>query len=82
VSREDIPWIAVMVVLLIAGLLLGQQYLRRSEHARETETPVEGQEPFRQWFWEARSLDLVVQVGLIFGGALGIAALLPRREEE
>ena len=28
--------------------------------------------------WESRSLDLVAQVGLIFVGALGIAALLPK----
>jgi len=33
---------------------------------------------FRQWLWERRSLDLAVQVGLIFVGALGIAALLPK----
>ena len=37
---------------------------------------------FRQWFWESRSLDLAAQVGLIFVGALGIAALLPRGKEE
>ena len=50
--------------------------------------PVEGACPelvegsFRQWFWESRSLDLAAQVGLIFVGALGIAALLPRGKEE
>jgi hypothetical protein len=32
---------------------------------------------FREWFWEIRSLDLLVQMALIFAGALGIAAILP-----
>jgi hypothetical protein len=32
--------------------------------------------------WQSRSLDLAVQVGLIFVGALGIAALLPRGRED
>lgn len=32
---------------------------------------------FRVWLWEKRSLDLVVHVLLVFGGALGIAAILP-----
>ena len=36
---------------------------------------------FREWFWESRALDLVAQAGLIFAGALGIAALLPREKE-
>ena len=36
---------------------------------------------FRQRFWESRNLDLAVQVGLIFAGALGIAALLPMDKE-
>ena len=37
---------------------------------------------FRHGFWEGRGLDLVVQAGLIFAGALGIAALLPGGKEE
>lgn len=32
---------------------------------------------FRSWLWENRGLDLVVQVLLVFAGALGIAAILP-----
>lgn len=37
---------------------------------------------FRDWFWEHRGLDLVVQVLLVFAGALGIAAVLPMEEED
>jgi hypothetical protein len=38
-------------------------------------------ETFREWLWGTRSMDLAVQVGIIFVGALGIAALLPRGDE-
>lgn len=37
---------------------------------------------FRTWFWEKRGLDLVVQVVLVFAGALGIAALLPEEDQD
>jgi len=70
VDREHVAWIGAVVVLLIAGLLIGQQFLVPPDDAQVAS--------FRQWFWESRSLDLVAQVGLIFVGALGIAALLPR----
>ena len=36
---------------------------------------------FQTWFWERRGLDLVVQVLLVFSGALGIAAILPPEED-
>jgi hypothetical protein len=36
---------------------------------------------FQIWFWERRGLDLVVQVLLVFAGALGIAAILPMEED-
>lgn len=39
-------------------------------------------EGFRAWFWEKRGLDLVVQVVLVFAGALGIAAILPVEDED
>jgi hypothetical protein len=69
-GREHVAWVGVVVVLLIAGLLIGQQFMAPPDDARV--------DSFRQWFWESRSLDLAVQVGLIFVGALGIAALLPK----
>jgi hypothetical protein len=72
-NHEYAAWIGVVVVLLIVGLLIGQQFLAPPDDAHVGS--------FRWWFWESRSLDLVAQVGLIFVGALGIAALLPRSRE-
>jgi hypothetical protein len=78
VGRERITWIVVVTALLLAtGLLIGRQFLLDTGK-------VEADEPdrsFREWFWESRALDLVAQAGLIFAGALGIAALLPREKE-
>jgi Ni,Fe-hydrogenase I cytochrome b subunit len=74
VDREHIAWVGAVVVLLIAGLLIGQQFLAPSDDTHAGS--------FRQWFWESRSLDLAAQVGLIFVGALGIAALLPKGKED
>ena len=59
---------------LITGLLIGMQFLSPLDKA--------GAGLFRQWLWESRGLDLLVQGGLIFAGALGVAALLPRGKEE
>ncbi len=81
-SREYIPWIGVVIALLIGGLLMGQQLLAPSHDADGVAVPAGDDGAFRQWLWESRSLDLAVQVGLIFVGALGIAALLPRSREE
>ena len=72
-EREHVAWIGTVAVLLLAGLLIGRQFL-----APLDDTQIAS---FRQWFWESRSLDLVAQVGLIFVGALGIAALLPRDKD-
>jgi multisubunit Na+/H+ antiporter MnhB subunit len=36
---------------------------------------------FTAWLWEKRGLDLMVQVALVFAGALGIAAILPVEDE-
>jgi len=40
------------------------------------------EEGFRAWLWQKRGLDLVVQVVLVFAGALGIAAILPVEDED
>ena len=37
---------------------------------------------FQYWFWQERGPDLAVQAGLIFAGALGIAALLPGKGDK
>ena len=75
-GREDIAWIVILVVLIIVGFLVGQRFVAPS--AEEAATLAEAERAFRPQFWEERSLDLGVQVGLVFVGALGIAALLPR----
>jgi hypothetical protein len=82
VSREYLPWMGVAVVLLLGGLVIGLRFSDTSDSATTAQSPETGRESFRQWFWESRSLDLAVQVGLIFVGALGIAALLPGSKEE
>ncbi|HOV47237.1 MAG TPA: hypothetical protein PLM06_01200 [Anaerolineae bacterium] len=74
----------LLELLLLALLLLGSWYLGRGV-LREANLaqPATG-EPldFRTWFWTHRSFDLAVQVGLVFVGALGVAAVLPREKEE
>ena len=77
-NREHITWVSVVVVLMVAGLLIGQQFQGSLEDAQDE--PLEGS--FRQWYWDSRILDLAVQVGLIFVAALGIAALLPKGKRE
>jgi hypothetical protein len=79
VARERVTWALIVALLLIASLLIGRHFVLGSDDAREAETV---DASFREWFWERRGLDLVAQVGLIFAGALGIAALLPREEED
>ena len=80
-SRDDIPWIATMVALLIVGFVVGQRFLP-AEDERAPTTGLTEQRAFRPWFWENRGFDLAVQTGMIFVGALSIAALLPRNRED
>jgi hypothetical protein len=74
VRREDRAWIVLAVVLLIGGMLIGRRVLELAGG--------EGTTPFRTWFWDHRSLDVAVQGALILVGALGVAALLPRKEDD
>jgi len=73
VKRDYVAWAGIAVLLLVVGLLAGGQY--RPSQAEQMDV-------FREWFWQSRGVDLAAQVGLIFVGALGIAALLPRDEPE
>jgi hypothetical protein len=65
---------AGILLLVILGALVGRRLL-------PAEPATEGQ-LFRQQLWITRGLDLIVQAWLVFAGALGIAALLPRAAEE
>lgn len=56
-------------ILLTTGLLIFRFLNQSPQLNLETD--------FRRWLWEVRQLDLIVQVLLVFGGALGIAAILP-----
>jgi len=68
---ERLTWAALLIAVLLAGWLMGRLWGRGEGY-----TPSEAT-TFRAWFWERRTLDLLAQVGLIFAGALGVAALLP-----
>lgn len=63
----------LLAVLLLIGLAVGRLVWEPLEPFAGT--------TFRVWWWEHRVGDLAAQVGLIFAGALGIAALLPPEEE-
>ena len=67
-NREYVVWATAVVVFLLGGLLVGRHFMTLPGETDAT--------AFRQWFWESHSLDLVAQVGLIFGGVLGVLAFL------
>ena len=77
-SQQIISVIRRTPLWMIGGFLIGQ-WLVNPPRIVDPEVSAGS---FRQWFWENRGLDLAVQVGLIFGGALGIATLLPRSKED
>jgi multisubunit Na+/H+ antiporter MnhB subunit len=74
-NKRSLLTILALVILLTLGWVL----------FRTLNTPAAlpaGEEDFRAWFWDKRGLDLVVQVLLVFAGALGIAAILPEEDED
>ncbi len=74
-NLENLTRIGGIALLLIGGLLVGRMV--RPPQSMVVSTI----DTFRTWFWEHRTLDLWVQVGLIFAGALGVAAVLPKHGE-
>jgi hypothetical protein len=66
--------IAILVLLTLGWLLF--------RGLNSAEAISAGDDDFRVWFWDKRGLDLVVQVVLVFAGALGIAAILPVEDED
>ena len=75
-SRENWPWLGLALLLLVGGWWASHRLLV------STPADLEEVETFREWLWGTRSLDLAVQVGIVFVGALGIAALLPREDDD
>lgn len=73
--RQGLPWLVVALLLLIGGWYASQRLIETAPAGQP------GIETFREWLWGTRSLDLAAQVGIIFVGALGIAALLPHGDE-
>jgi hypothetical protein len=73
-TRERVALIAGVLLLLFAGWAFAE--LRSTADVRAAMPS----DPFRMWFWERRSIDLAIQIGLLFAGALGITALLPDRD--
>ncbi|MDF1514901.1 MAG: hypothetical protein P1S60_13915 [Anaerolineae bacterium] len=69
--------LVLTALTLAAGLIIGRWLGATPENI----VP-QGAETFRTWFWAHRSIDLGVQIGLIFAGALGVAAVLPSAREE
>jgi len=80
-SRERILQIGGIAVLLLAGLLIGWYFNASASAQPESLASATDGNIFRAWFWEHRNLDLLVQVMLIFVGALGVAAVLPKHDE-
>ncbi len=70
-QKSRLIWGVIIAVALVTGWLVGRLFLPEAGQA------VQADAAFRTWLWERRTLDLLAQVGLIFGGALGVAALLP-----
>ncbi len=64
--------LALAIILLLGGLLVGRFFVYFPT----------AQDGFRTFLWGERFLDLAVQVGLILVSAMGVAALLPRKEED
>jgi multisubunit Na+/H+ antiporter MnhB subunit len=70
----------IMIIIAVMVMLTAGWLLFRTLNSPVTPSPED--EGFRAWFWEMRGLDLVVQVLLVFAGALGIAAILPVEDED
>jgi len=78
-KREYAMWLIIVLVLVTAGVFLGRWLVADVPLAELNQQPRDA--AFREWFWERRTLDLVTQAGLMFAGALGVAAILPGNED-
>ena len=67
------------LIIVIIILMIGWMMFLILNHGVDVQSE---DQDFQSWFWDKRGLDLVIQTVLIFAGALGIAAILPVKEEE
>ena len=74
-KKDSFIFLGIVVILLFIGW-----FLFRLINGSVSFELIEG--IFQTWIWENRSLDLAVQVLLVFAGALGIAAILPMEEDD
>jgi hypothetical protein len=77
-------FVVLILLLLGGGLLVGRHFDQAWIADRNpVSSPEPGAEPsvFRNWLWERRGLDLLVQLALVFAGTLGVAAILPNVSE-
>jgi NADH:ubiquinone oxidoreductase subunit 6 (subunit J) len=69
--RSVVPkWLASVLVLML--ILLLAWFLKPAEPGK----PLAVESPLATVVWQQRSLDMIVQVGLIFAGVLGMLGLL------
>ncbi|MCD6287150.1 MAG: hypothetical protein J7M39_14675 [Anaerolineae bacterium] len=78
-KRGYVVWLIIVLVLVTAGVLVGRWLVAEVPPGELNQQPRDA--AFREWFWERRTLDLVTQAGLMFAGALGVAAILPGNED-
>ena len=71
--KNDRLFLALGIICLVGlGMLTAQIFPRSAGVVKQG---------FGEGLWRWRRLDLMVQVGLVFVGALGIRALLPEEDE-
>ena len=70
--------LVISLVLILILVSLGRVAFRWLN----PDLPVKSDENFRNWFWYHRNFDLLLQVLLMFSGALGISALLPVEDQD
>ena len=78
-KREHAVWLIIVLVLVTGGVFLGRWLVADVPAEELNQQPKDT--AFREWLWERRALDLVTQAGLMFAGALGVAAILPGNED-
>ena len=79
---KTILWTVLIFIELTAGVWLLVFSGRPVSEQKPDDTTTFNQTDFQQTFWGDRPLDLVLQACLIISGALGVAALLPAKDEE